>query len=61
MLTMPPKRKTPEEVRSIIDTIKTENLEEIENTKLDIRFKKLEKERVKLEAFEQMLHNKKSE
>ena len=59
MLTMPPKRKTPEEVSSMITTLTQENLAEIQNTKLDIRFKKFQDEQIKLEAFEVMLGKKK--
>ena len=61
MLTMPPKRKTPEEVSSMITTLTQENLAEIQNTKLDIRFKKLQDKQIKLEAFEVMLEKKNSE
>ena len=60
MLTMPPKRKTLQEVSSMITTLTQENLVEIQNTKLDIRFKKLQDEQIKLEAFEAMLGKKNS-
>ena len=51
MLTMPPKRKTLEEVSSMITTLTQENLAKIQNTKLDIRLK-IQDEQIKLEAFE---------
>ena len=58
---MPPKRQTAQEVKSIIKTIEQEKSTEIQNAKLDIRYKKLEDLRIKLEAFERTLDQKKSE
>ncbi|MCG8622608.1 MAG: hypothetical protein MJE68_11520 [Proteobacteria bacterium] len=58
---MPPKRQTAQEVKSIIKTIEQEKSTEIKNAKLDIRYKKLEDLRIKLEAFERTLDQKKSE
>ena len=62
LLTMPhTKKKSPEEVKQMIQTITKENDQEIKNTELDLSFQKLESERLNLETFRQKLDNKKSE
>ena len=58
---MPRKKKTPQQVKEMIDTITKENELEIKNKELDLSFQQLEQEEVKLEAFKKTLENKKCE
>ena len=58
---MPRKKKTPQQVKEMIDTITKENELEIKNKELDLSFQRLEQEEVKLEASKKTLENKKRE
>ena len=58
---MPQKKKTPQQVKEMIDTITKENELEIKNKELDLSFQRFEQEEVKLEAFKKTLENKKHE
>ena len=49
------KKKTPQEVKQIIDQLTQENEKDIKNKELNINFKKYESARIKLEAFQQTL------
>ena len=49
------KKKTPQEVKQIIDQLTQENKKDIKNKELNINFKKYENARIKLEAFQQTL------
>ena len=46
------KKKTPQEVKQIIDQLTQENEKDIKNKELNINFKKYENARIKLEAFQ---------
>ena len=58
---MPRKKKPPQQVKEMIDTITKENELEIKNKELDLSFQRLEQEEVKLQAFRETLENKKRE
>ena len=58
---MPRKKKTPQQVKEMIDTITKENELEIKNKELDLSFQRLEQEEVKLQAFKKTPENKKRE
>ena len=49
------KKKTPQEVKQIIDQLTQENEKDIKNKELNINFKKYENARIKLEAFQRTL------
>ena len=49
---MPRNKKTPQEVKQIIDQLTMENEKDIKNKELNINFKKYENARIKLEAFQ---------
>ena len=49
------KKKTPQEVKQIIDQLTQENEKDIKNKELNINFKKYESARIKLEAFQRTL------
>ena len=58
---MPRKKKTPQQVKEMIDTITKENELEIKNKELDLSFQQLEQEEVQLQVFKKTLENKKRE
>ena len=49
------KKKTPQEVKQIIDQLTQENEKDIKTKELNINFKKYENTRIKLEAFQRTL------